>query len=108
MSFRFAPRLALLLALGLSGCGGGGGVGGAAGTPEDVTLLRDVFGVPHIFADSDRGALYGLGWASAEDRLFQMLWSRLMAQGRVAEYFGPGFVAGSGETHVDRTARTGT
>jgi penicillin amidase len=72
-----------------------------------VTLLRDSFGVPHVYAVTDEGAMYGLGWASAEDRLFQMLWSRLMAEGRVAEVFGPGFISGKGNTHVghDRKAR---
>jgi hypothetical protein len=52
--------------------------------PVDVALLRDAWGVPHVFAPTERAALYGLGWASAEDRLFQMLRSRLMVQGQSA------------------------
>jgi penicillin amidase len=111
MPLRPAIPSVLIACASLLGCsGGGGGGGGATGgggtSPEIVTLHRDAHGVPHVYADTDRGALYGLGWASAEDRLFQMLWSRLMAQGRVAELFGPGLVAGV-ETHVehDREAR---
>ena len=91
-----ATLISTLLFLGACGGGGGGSIG-----VEDVTLMRDAWGVPHVFADTDRGAYFGLGWATAEDRLFQMHRSRLMAQGRTAEFFGPGFVAGKGETFVD-------
>lgn len=53
-----------------------------------VDIFRDEHGVPHIVADTDEGALYGLGYASAEDRLLQMTLSALAAQGRLAEFFG--------------------
>ncbi|HXG10023.1 MAG TPA: penicillin acylase family protein [Gemmataceae bacterium] len=33
-----------------------------------VELLRDPWGIPHVFAESDAGAMYGLGHAVAEDR----------------------------------------
>lgn len=84
----------------MAGCGGGGGSSNPP-NPVDVALLRDAWGVPHVFAPSDRAALYGLGWATAEDRLFQMLTSRLMVEGRVAEFFGPGTVPGQGDTNVE-------
>ncbi|MBL4688973.1 MAG: penicillin acylase family protein [Nannocystaceae bacterium] len=54
----------------------------------DVEIRRDGHGVPHILADTDAGALYGLGYATAQDRLLQMSVSVLVAQGRVAEFFG--------------------
>jgi acyl-homoserine lactone acylase PvdQ len=41
-----------------------------------------------VFADTDEGAMFGLGYASAEDRYFQMCFNRLVMQGRVAEVFG--------------------
>lgn len=91
-----------------SGGGGGGGGGGSGGLPggtENIALLRDTWGVPHVFALSDEAAFYGLGWAAAEDRLFQMLQSRLMVQGRVAEFFGPGFVPGQGDLNVEHDLR---
>lgn len=84
----------------IAGCGGGGGSSHSP-APVDVALVRDAWGVPHVFAPSDRAAFYGLGWAAAEDRLFQMLYARLMFRGRVAEFFGPGNVPGRGDTNVD-------
>ncbi|MCA9712725.1 MAG: penicillin acylase family protein, partial [Myxococcales bacterium] len=57
-----------------------------------VRLLRDAHGVPHVVADTDEGAMYGLGWASAEDRLVPMTLTVLAAQGRLAEHFGPDYV----------------
>ncbi len=53
-----------------------------------IELLRDRWGVPNVYSETDAGALYGLGYACAEDRLFQMCYSRLILQGRVAEIFG--------------------
>ncbi len=35
--------------------------------PADITIARDSFGVPHIFAPTDAGVAYGLAWAHAED-----------------------------------------
>ncbi|MEM9456625.1 MAG: penicillin acylase family protein [Myxococcota bacterium] len=65
--------------------------------PAGVRVLRDAHGVPHIVAQTDPGAMYGLGWASAEDRLVPMTLTVLAAQGRLAEHFGP--------EHVDADLR---
>ncbi len=35
--------------------------------PEDVTIVRDSFGIPHIFGKTDAQVAYGLAWANAED-----------------------------------------
>ena len=35
--------------------------------PQDVTVVRDSFGIPHIFAKTDAQVAYGLAWANAED-----------------------------------------
>ncbi|MCB9186125.1 MAG: penicillin acylase family protein [Flavobacteriales bacterium] len=40
--------------------------------PEDVTIVRDKWGVPHIFGKTDADAAYGLAWANAEDDFFTM------------------------------------
>jgi penicillin G amidase len=72
--------------------GGGGGSTSPPGTSETVTVASDVYGVPHVFASTDAGALFGAGYAAAQQRLFEMCWTRLMYQGRVAEFFGPGTV----------------
>jgi penicillin amidase len=71
---------------------------------EQVTLVRDGFGVAHVFAKSDKGALYGAGYAAAEDRLFQMVRARLMCQGREAEFFGPGQVVDPKTGKITNTA----
>ncbi len=55
---------------------------------EDVDILYDPWGVPHIFADSDEGAMYGLGFAAAQDRGFQMTLALRTIQGRLAEVLG--------------------
>ena len=35
--------------------------------PKDVTIVRDTFGVPHIYGKTDADAAYGLAWAHCED-----------------------------------------
>ena len=60
-------------------------VQGVTGT---VDILWDEWGVPHIFAESDGDAAFGLGWAVARDRLFQLVLLKHLTQGRLAEIFG--------------------
>jgi penicillin amidase len=55
---------------------------------ERVEIIRDNWGVPHIFADTSEDALFGLGYATAEDRMFQMEYSRRIVQGRISEIIG--------------------
>ncbi|HXG93326.1 MAG TPA: penicillin acylase family protein [Blastocatellia bacterium] len=55
---------------------------------EEVTIIRDDFGVPHIFARTERGVYFGGGYAVAQDRLFQMERYRRDARGQVAEIEG--------------------
>ena len=53
-----------------------------------IELLRDPWGVPHVFAEADAGALYGLGYVTAQDRAFQMYYNLRIIQGRLAEVIG--------------------
>ncbi len=53
-----------------------------------VELLRDAWGVPHVFSQSDQGAFYGQGYACAQDRGFQMYYFLRIIQGRLAEVVG--------------------
>ena len=57
-----------------------------------VTIYRDTYGVPHIYGDSEEAALYGQGYAAAQDRLHTILKSHLKIAGRTAEVFGPEWV----------------
>jgi penicillin amidase len=49
------------------------------------SAARDEHGVPHIWATSWRGALYGLGYLHAIDRPTQLLFSRTVASGQSVE-----------------------
>ena len=53
-----------------------------------VTIVRDDWGVPHIFAAREEDGYYGLGYALAEDRLESVLRRYLAAEGRLASVFG--------------------
>ncbi|MCR9135069.1 MAG: penicillin acylase family protein [Alphaproteobacteria bacterium] len=58
------------------------------GLTGPVTISRDENGVPHIAATSMNDVFSGLGFAHAQDRLWQMEVSRMAAQGRLSEMFG--------------------
>lgn len=66
--------------------------GALAARAETVTLYRDEWGVPHIYAETEAGAAYGLGYAQAEDRLEQLLRNYRLAAGTMAEAFGPEWI----------------
>ncbi len=58
------------------------------GLSAPVTVKRDSYGVPHIFADNENDAYMALGYLHAQDRLWEMDVFRRMAQGRLSEVFG--------------------
>jgi len=60
-----------------------------AGLTGPVEIVRDNADVPHIFAGDDLDVFYALGFAHAQDRLWQMTMLRRTAQGRLSEQFGP-------------------
>jgi penicillin amidase len=53
-----------------------------------VEIVRDTANVPHIFGKNDHDTLFALGYAHAQDRLWQMTMLRRTAQGRLSELFG--------------------
>src|SRR5229473_5887417 len=59
-----------------------------SGLKTEVTIARDRDGVPLITAADDEDAAFGLGFAHAQDRLFQMELMRRNGAGRLAELFG--------------------
>jgi len=92
-----------LLVIALVGAGGGfialrtslpttGGRIMVAGLHGEVTIARDAAGVPTITAQDDDDLAFGLGYAHAQDRLFQMELQRRYGAGRLAEIFGPAAV----------------
>src|SRR5882672_9255469 len=59
------------------------------GLQQPVNVLRDRWGVAHIYARNQHDLFFGQGFVAAQDRLFQMeLWKR-SGQGRLAEILGP-------------------
>lgn len=59
-----------------------------SGLTAPVEIVRDNANVPHIFAGNDNDVFFGLGYAHAQDRLWQMTVMRRTAQGRLSEIFG--------------------
>jgi penicillin amidase len=103
---RLLPLLAVLAVLTLRGAGGAAetpdalaakahailahleGEIAVPGLKEPVEVLRDRWGVPHIYAKNQDDLFFAQGFVTAQDRLFQMdLWRRL-AVGETAEVLG--------------------
>ncbi|OWR01610.1 penicillin acylase family protein [Sphingopyxis witflariensis] len=69
------------------------------GARAPVEVIEDELGVPHVRAASLHDAFFGQGYLVARDRLFQIDMEQRRDMGRMAEAFGPRFVA------ADRAAR---
>lgn len=65
------------------------GVHRSRGLGATVRITRDRFGVPTVRAESDAELFFGFGYATAQDRLFQLDWTRRKACGHLAEILGP-------------------
>ena len=59
-----------------------------SGIAAPVEIVRNNDNVPHIFGATDRDVFFALGFAHAQDRLWQMAMLRRTAQGRLSEVFG--------------------
>ena len=65
-------------------------------------MLRDRWGIAHIYAKNTHDLFFAQGFVAAQDRLFQIdIWRR-QATGEMAEVFGPDYV------EADRFARSMT
>ncbi|HEV8338600.1 MAG TPA: penicillin acylase family protein [bacterium] len=95
-------RVLLALALALVLVAGGGAaylvrrpfpqVSGTITVPglrASVEVIRDRWGIPHIYAQSAADLFFAQGYVHAQDRLWQMDLSRRLAAGRLSEIFGP-------------------
>ena len=60
-----------------------------AGTDGPITLRRDAHGVAYIEATTDADAFFGLGFAQAQDRGFQVELLVRVVHGTLAEVVGP-------------------
>ena len=59
---------------------------------RSVEIFRDPWGIPHVFAATEPDGFFGVGYATAEDRLLQMELFRRRATGRLAEVFGAAWI----------------
>jgi penicillin amidase len=59
-----------------------------AGLSDEVEVIFDEFGVPHIYAQNASDAYRALGYVHAQDRLFQMEMMRRVGSGTLAELLG--------------------
>ncbi|CUH83158.1 penicillin acylase family protein [Thalassovita mediterranea] len=59
-----------------------------SGLDARLEIVRDNANVPHILGASDADVFFGLGYAHAQDRLWQMMTLRRTVQGRLSEVFG--------------------
>lgn len=59
-----------------------------SGLSAPLEIVRDNANVPHILGASDADVFFGLGYAHAQDRLWQMVTLRRTVQGRLSEVFG--------------------
>ncbi|PWL38740.1 penicillin acylase family protein [Flagellimonas aquimarina] len=58
------------------------------GLESQVTVFYDTYGIPHIYAENEKDAFRALGYAHAQDRLWQMELLRRVAKGGLSEVFG--------------------
>lgn len=64
-----------------------------AGIQRPVEVLRDRWGIAHVYAQTVDDLFFAQGFVAAQDRLWQMEVWRRIAEGRLAEVAGPDYVA---------------
>jgi len=74
---------------------------------REVTIHRDVWGVPHIYSDREEDGFYGLGYAQAEDKLIGLLGAIYWVNGRRSELEGDALLAADIEQRRWRHADEG-
>ncbi|GAA0694475.1 penicillin acylase family protein [Marinobacterium maritimum] len=58
----------------------------------EVTIKRDTWGVPHVYAETTHDLFYGYSYSVAQDRLYQMEITKRSTQGRMAEVLGADYI----------------
>ena len=58
------------------------------GLEQEVEVLRDNYGINHIYANNEKDLFFMQGYLAAKDRLFQFEIWRRQATGTVSEIFG--------------------
>ncbi|NIO49896.1 MAG: hypothetical protein GTN73_10770 [Candidatus Aminicenantes bacterium] len=58
------------------------------GLETDVKIIRDSWGVPHIFAQNEKDLFFACGYVHAQERMWQMELTRRAGMGKLSEIFG--------------------
>ena len=56
--------------------------------PKNIDIVRDEFGIPHIYAQTDAEVAYGLAWANAEDDFTTIQEAYLAGNAMLSNYIG--------------------
>jgi len=59
-----------------------------AGLNGPVEVHRDQYGIPHIFTEDEHDLFFAVGYVQAQDRLWELVLLRAVAEGRVSELLG--------------------
>ncbi len=62
------------------------------GLTADVEVFRDHYGIPHVYAETEKDLYTAVGYLMAQDRLWQMDLLRRVTLGRLSEIFGEDYV----------------
>ncbi len=57
-----------------------------------VIVIRDQWGIPHVYADYEHDMFFAVGYLHAQDRLFQMDMMRREVRGMLSEVLGPDYI----------------
>ncbi len=63
------------------------------GLLDEVIIIRDDWGVPHIYGEHEEDIYFAMGYCHAQDRLFQMDLYRRVARGKLSEILGESALA---------------
>lgn len=56
--------------------------------PKNIDIVRDEYGIPHIYAETDAEVSYGLAWVNAEDDFKTIQEAYLAGNAMLSEYIG--------------------
>ena len=90
INLRFLKILTLLAVLTLASCSQESGPSSVApgdrlaARAQNITIIRDDFGVPHIYAETDADAVFGLLYAQAEDDFNRIERNYIWATGSIS------------------------
>jgi penicillin amidase len=72
-----------------------------------VRIRRDNWGIAHIQAQDERDLFFGLGYAMAQDRLWQLDYQRRLVRGELSAVLGPRFLDSDRELRTIGIGRIG-